>query len=489
MSGDISPKRALFKGAAWTIALRWSIRAIGFVNTVVMARLLMPSDYGIVAMAFLVIGTIQAFAENGPAAALLRKDEVSKDEIDSAWTLRLIQCLIAAVALLAVAPLAAVYFKEPNVTKVIWALTLGTVLIGVGNIGTTLAHKEFNFAIDFKLGIVSKLLGVLTSIAAGYFLRDYRALVIGVLVGFVSGAVLSYAFHPYRPSWNTRKIREIWAVSKWLTLSGVGGYVLGKADEMVAARVGTTTEYGLYSVGADLGQMPTAEIGPAMLKALLPVLAALRGSAAEINASVLKTVAVLSAITLPVGLGFAALSATATQLILGAAWFGAIPFVAAYAVASTLSGLLRPYDSLLLMRGFTKVHSHVVFLELAAFVVLAFALVPSAYLLGLAWARILAIAVRQLAIAIAARKYCGVSLRATAKVVWRPVVGAALMYLLVRWVVSHIESLFGQLAVGTLTGAVFYVAFMWMSWIATGRPHGLESTVVEHAPASLKRRL
>ena len=487
MNGDISPKRALFKGAAWTIALRWSIRAIGFVNTVVMARLLMPSDYGIVAMAYLVVGTIQAFVENGPATALLRKNEVSPSEVNSAWTLRFIQCLVAAGVLAILAPLAASYFNEPKVKPVIWVFTVGLIMVGIGNIGTTLAQKEFNFSLDFKLGIISKTMSVVVTITAGYFLRDYRALVLGIVTSFLSGAFLSYALHPYRPKWDTTCLREIWDVSKWLTLSGVTGFVLGKTDEFVAAKIGTTAEFGLYNVGADLGQMPTAEIGPAMLKAMLPVLAALRGAVAEVNASVLKAVAVLCAITLPVGVGFAAISTPVTALILGSAWLDAAPFVAAYAIASTLSGVLRPFNSLLVMRGFVKIQSHIVFIELAAFVLLAFLLVPKHYLIGLVWARILSICVRQLVVAWSARQNCGMSLRETARVVSRPALGALLMYFAVDWVVSRSDGLMIQVAGGILVGIVTYSVYMWTTWLAAGRPPGLESTALEMLPTVLNR--
>ena len=487
MTDGMSPKRVLFKGAAWTVGLRWSIRAIGFISTMVMARLLMPADYGIVAMAYLVVGTIQVFVENGPSVALLRKSQVTTGEINSAWTLRLIQCFAAAIVLALAAPLAAHYFQEPKVLGVIWVLTAGILMIGIGNIGTTLAQKEFNFSIEFKLGIISKILSVVVAIAAGYFLRDYRALVLGILSGFISGAFLSYALHPYRPKWDTQDIRKIWDVSKWLTLSGVAGFVLGKTDELVAAKIGTAAEYGLYNVGADLGQMPTAEIGPAMLKALLPVLAALRGSVAEVNASVLKAVAALCAITMPVGVGFAAISTTVTALILGPVWAGAASFVAAYAIASTLGGALSPLSSLLMMRGFVKIQSHIVFIELGAFIVLSFVLVPRYHLMGLAWARVLSIAIRQIAVLLSARRSCGVSIRATIGVTGRPAVGALMMYFFVEWVISYFDVLIVQLFVGVLTGTVIYAAFMWATWLAVGRPPGLESTMMEVLPRLTQR--
>ena len=98
------PKRAFIAGAFWTVGMRWAVKGIGFINTVIMARLLAPADYGLVAMAMLVVGLIGAVLDMGTEVALLRKDQVSKDEIDSAWTLQAIQgvligSLVAAVSI------------------------------------------------------------------------------------------------------------------------------------------------------------------------------------------------------------------------------------------------------------------------------------------------------------------------------------------------------------------------------------------------------
>ena len=72
MAPTNNPKTNLIRGAAWTIGTRWIIKGLGFLNTVIMARLLMPEDYGIVAMGMLVVGLIQTFLDFGPGTALLR---------------------------------------------------------------------------------------------------------------------------------------------------------------------------------------------------------------------------------------------------------------------------------------------------------------------------------------------------------------------------------------------------------------------------------
>lgn len=102
-------------------------------------------------------------------------------------TLRWLQSLSVGLILLIAAPLAAKYFNEPRVKYVLWTLAACVAVAGASNIGVVLAQKAFNFSIDFRLQVTGKILGVIATIVAGYQLRDYRALVIGIATSYTSG--------------------------------------------------------------------------------------------------------------------------------------------------------------------------------------------------------------------------------------------------------------------------------------------------------------
>jgi O-antigen/teichoic acid export membrane protein len=474
-----SPKRTLITGALWSVGTRWSIKGIGFINTVIMARLLMPADYGVVAMAMLVVGLIQAMMDSGAATALLRKEAVSTDEIDSAWTLRLIQSLAVGALLMSVAPLAAGYFDEPRVLTVLWVLAACVAISGLGNIGLTLAQKAFRFSLEFRINVIAKVLSVVATLVAGYLLRDYRALVIGIATGYVSLVVLSYALHPYRPRWNTRKIAEIWALTKWLMLAGMGTTLLHKSDELVAARIGSTAEYGLYNVGSDLGRLPVGQLGPAMMRAFLPVLSTLQGDLARTRSAVLKTLAAVNAITLPMGLGVAALAAPLTALVLGDKWAGAAPFVALFAVVGSAQFIASPLSTLLVLGGHTRTQTTAVWVEFSIFLITALVLVPVLHLAGLVVARLLASVANTLAMAAFARTRAGLPMSGVALALWRPLLGAVAMHLAVVWAVAQVAGPATQLLVGVCTGVLLYSIWLLASWLLAGRPEGLESTVLD----------
>jgi O-antigen/teichoic acid export membrane protein len=313
-------------------------------------------------------------------------------------------------------------------------------------------------------------------------LRDYRALVIGIIAGYTVPVFLSYWWHPYRPRWNTSKIGEIWALTKWLMVARVGQFILHKGDELAAGRIGTTAQFGLYNVGSDFGQMPVGEIGPAMLKALLPVLSSLEGNIERTNQAVIKTIAAVNTVIWPIGLGFMAIAAQATHIALGSKWMDAVPFVSLFALASVLQTMTSPANTLLILHGHTRSQSQIIWIEFASFVLAAIALVPGFHLIGLALARTISSVVSSLVTLLYTQKICQLRMSAALKTVGRPLAGATLMYGLVNYIISLpaiIASPALGLAAAILSGAVFFMLWSLASWHLIGRPEGLESTIMD----------
>ena len=119
------PAGRIVRGSAWMIAMRLGIRCIGLVSTVFLARLLtLPSDFGIVAIAMLVISLFEVFGETGQQYALIRHEDPVRAHYDSAWTMTLLVNTCLTVLILMAAPAAGAYFKDHRVVAVIHILSL-----------------------------------------------------------------------------------------------------------------------------------------------------------------------------------------------------------------------------------------------------------------------------------------------------------------------------------------------------------------------------
>ncbi len=364
---------------------------------------------------------------------------------------------------------------------VIWIIAPFIAFASFGNIGITLARKQLNFALEFRYALAGKLVGVLATVAAALALalRDFRALVIGVASGYFFGMLLSHWMHPYRPRWCTSSFAAMWNFSKWLLIGGIGGFAIRKVDEIAAGRLGSAAQFGAYTVGADIGQLVTAEVGPPINRTLLPTLSSMHEDVARMRQATLKVLSVVATVVLPLGVGLALVAPVATRVLLGAKWDAATPFVTNFALAGAVRVLSGPCGTLLLVLGHSKLQARNSWIEFAIFLLAAAALVPTLGFIGLAYARLLSAIAISLIYLMVARIVADLSYSALAEALWRPLIGVALMAAVLPWFADAERLPALQLALSVGIGGLIYSGWTVLSWWLAGRPDGIERMVAE----------
>jgi len=463
----------LIRGSVWAMAMRWSIRGMGLISTVILARILHPEDYGVIAMAFLVVGLLDAFMNVGAPQALVRLGATTtNDYINSAWTLRGIQGVIMGASLALAAPWAAVFFEEPRLKEVLWVLAIAQVPMGFTNIGMTLAYRDLQFSTEFKWMLSNKAVSVCVTLLTAMFVPDYRALLTGLVAGYVVELALSYKLHHYRPRWDTSRVKELWAVSKWLLLSGLGGYVLGRFDQLVAGKIGNTQQFGLYTVGADIGQLPTGELGGTLARPLYPTLSNLKHNWHEAEQTALHMLNTINTLTIPIGIGLAVVSQDATAVILGPKWAEAAPFMAGFALIGTIQSFHNPLTTLLNVAGYVKIHTFAVWLEFALFALLSYLLIPQYNLMGLVYARIISGLIKCQLVIMATNWRSDLKMRAIYAVVWPPLLSSGIMAAVLMYLPITLQNDLARLLLKVFVGASVYIACILILWLVTGKPNG-----------------
>jgi len=478
MNKPSSPTQNIIKGAFWTIGARWVIKFIGFINTIIMARILLPEDYGLVAAAMLAVGLLQTFMDFGATTALLRLSNPAADYINSAWTLKIIQGTAVSVAIIALSGVIGKFLQKPEIIHILWTFAVAIFLASLGNIGLTLAVKDFNFKLGAKIDVISKIASVAVTLSVGMVQKSHWALVMGIVAGYITPLVLSYAWHPYRPTWSTEKVGEIWKLTKWLLLASIGSFVLRKGDEIIASKIGTSHEYGLYNVGADLGQLPVQEIGPAMLKALLPVLSSMEDAEEYINDAIHRTTAAINTIIWPIALGFAVLSEHATAILLGPKWIEAAKYVYAFAIISALQTATAPIKILLTLRGHTRTQSMQVWREFAVFAGAAGLLITHSGLYSLAIARAIASITNLFDVLLTAKNLCRLDVKSSLLAIFRPLAIAAAMAVLVHLLNAEFTNPYLAIIISLITGGGAYTFAILVVWTLLGKPNGIESMAI-----------
>jgi O-antigen/teichoic acid export membrane protein len=470
------------RGAALAVAMRWTDRLIGIASTLILARLLVPADFGIVAMASLVVSLVDMLLDLGVNTALVQKRDADVDDFHTAWTLRLGQSILAAAIIAFVgAPLAASYFNDVRVEPVLWAMAATLLVGGFENIGLVALQKNMEFGREFRFFFYRRLVGFAVTIALALWLHSYWAMVIGALVGKLAGVALSYAMHEFRPRLSTRKIGALWSFSQWMLLRNLGTYGALQVDKLVVGRRAGAATLGHYTLADEIAAMPVTELLAPIGRVLLPAFVRVADRPAELRRAFGLALGVQTLIALPAGVGLTMVADTAVPLLLGAQWTAAIPLVQVLALIGVATALTHSSAYLLLALGKVKLQAVFVWGQLLVLAGLLWLALPSSGAEAIAKARLaVAIAAMFGLFALAIATTSAVRLADILRHSWRPVAGTAAMAAVLYAIPAFPEFPAAlRLAAQVAIGALVYALAIFVLWRSAGSPEGAERYVLE----------
>lgn len=478
------------KGAMLTVAMRWTDRLIGIASTMILARILVPDDFGIIAMASLVIGLTDVMLDLGVHVALIRNSNATQADYDTAWTLRLIQSTLSAAVVIATAPLAAAYFHDPRITPVLYVLAIGLILPALENIGIITFQKEMRFGLDFKFTFLKRISGFMVTVGMALLLHSYWALVFGTLLGRVVGVALSYRMHPMRPRFSLEKFKEIFGVSQWMLLRGILQYLNVNAHKFLVGGRATADVLGGYTLASQIAAMPSTELLQPLNRVLFPAFVKARDNPEELKRVFLLSQGVQTLIAIPGGIGLILLAHEAVSILLGPKWLFVAPFVQILAVANLAQAISASGSYLLMTVGEFAWQTMLVAAELAVFAAAAFLLIPTGGAIEIAWVRVAAIGLGLiLFVSLLLRRVAQIKLPDILRTIYRPLVAGTLMGLALHAIDSMLSlGMVSGLVAKTTVGAVVYLGVVYALWRLGGRPAGGERYIAEKLAPVLHRK-
>lgn len=473
MIGDMA------RGSAMMIAMRWCVRLIGLVSTMILARLLTPQDFGVVAMATVFVGFIELFSFMNFDLALIRLTDADRSHYDTAWTLQAILGLGLSVFIASLAQVAAWYFEEPRLAIVVRVLAANSLLQGFCNIGLADFRKNMEFHRDLEFNVYSRLLTFVATMIAVVIARNYWALVTGLLVGNLARLVLSYVMHPFRPRPSLSRKREILSFSSWMLLFQIGTYLRNRFDTIVVGRITTAGVVGMYNVAYELSSMPTNELIIPTGRALFPAYAQMSGDRHALRTALMTALAFVFAVVMPVCAGMMIVAPFLVRVVLGEQWASAAPLMSVLTFAGGFSGISHVIATFHAADGRERLTAALTWGN--ALVLLPALLIGSHYwgVPGIATCRAL-VSLFVLLVALASVVVTGVlSGGEILRAIWRPTASAIAMIGVLHLVSQHFTNpLIALVSLALLGGGAFVFAAVGL-WYASGRPDGVESTCLE----------
>jgi O-antigen/teichoic acid export membrane protein len=462
------------------IGLRWAVRLIGVISTVILARLLTPDDFGVVAIAMIVVGMFEMLSDTGQGAAIIRHRDPTRDHYDTAWTIDVGAGFAIGAAIFAVAPLTNVYFHDQRAVLVMQCLSIRAVLSGLENIGVLDFKRDLQFGSVFGYTFYAKVFSFVVTISLAFLLRNYWALVAGMVSGQLARTVLSYTMHPYRPRLSIKKSSEIFSFSIWIFIRSIGTYLQGQVDAIAVGGASGATSMGRYTVAKDLGSSPTDEIVGPMATVLFPVMAKFQHDVVQLRELYLRVLGWSWIIGLSTGVGISLVGPDVVPLVLGPKWTSITPLLGWLALDAGIAALSWAAYTILDVRGLPHLGARMQWLRV---LMLGLALFPVAYLTGdLLTLVMVRLAVTVLVIPtllVVAGRSIGLGVRDHVRAMWRASAGAAVMAGVVL-LMNQTLQISGPVRLGldVIIGVAVYVGTLLALWNASGRPVSAEQDVL-----------
>ncbi|MCB1679176.1 MAG: oligosaccharide flippase family protein [Halioglobus sp.] len=469
--------KAIMSGVTWAVLMRFSMRFIGLFSTLILARLLTPDDFGVVALGTLVAHFLFEMTEFGSSMLLIRSREIDRQRCDTAWTITLLQALVTAAVLAILAVPASLYFDEPRVIEVMYVLAASSFVAGFENIGPVLARRDLKFALDFRFNLYKKCLVFVATVASALIFRSYWALVIGLLSGNIAGVLLSFLLFEHRPRWCLKYAGEYLRFGLAIIPLRLATTLREMIPAFLVAGVGHTSTMGSYRVARDLANLFTSEIVTPMGRGLLPNYVRLADQPEELSRVYRGVLGMVIFVCMPVAVGVASVASDLTLVLLGPQWDVVRTLLGYLAIGAAGFAVSQAMvNQILVATGRERAAAVLAWIRLAITVPILWAGLEFQGVIGLAKATIIAPLVCLPVLYNEIRQAVTLPLSAFFALFWRPVIGASLMYFVVKGLHNpEVPWAILRLAQDVVVGVLSFTVTSALLWWLAGQPRGAES--------------
>jgi lipopolysaccharide exporter len=312
----------------WLVLWRMVTRVLGLVSTLVLARILVPADFGLLAMASTFAAAIDSLSQLGLQDALVRHIADDRKLFDTAFTLQAGRAMVTSGIIVFAAPVASWWFNEPRLLPMLLVLAAGSIVAGLENVGIIEFRREMRFDMQFKLLSIPRLLQVATTIPLAIAMQSYWALMIGIIVAKLARTIMTYIVHPYRPALRITGWRELAGFSFWTWTTCVAAVVWDRCDPFVVGPVVGTARLGVYLLAFEVAILPVSElIAPAADALFAGFASAQKQGAASIQHAARVALMLLMGIV-PLIVTISCASGYVVAALLGPKWLEAQPLIA-----------------------------------------------------------------------------------------------------------------------------------------------------------------
>jgi O-antigen/teichoic acid export membrane protein len=373
-------KDRIAKSIFWLVWSRGVIQLASFAVTLAVARLLTPSDYGLMAIASVWTGVLVLICELGLGAIIVQFRDLEQDELNLCFLLNMALASLFYLSLFAAASSIADWFASPPLDRVLQVAGVVLLLEAIQIVPDGLLRKRMQFDKLSQAEIAAAIIGIPVVFVMAWTGAGVWALVAGVLVrSFVRGA-LAFWFVGWWPgiSFRGNRLREILKFSLGTFGSRALWSLYDQSDSFVLGKIAGSMELGFYSMARDLANLPMTKITAVVNQLAVPLMAELQHDGQAMHRTLGRGIRLVGAVSIPLCVGLGIMARDLVVVALTEKWLPIVPMLQILCFCSLVKCLDNLLPPVLTARYRTTF--------LAFYNLLLLLVMPLAFLLAAKWA-------------------------------------------------------------------------------------------------------
>ncbi|WP_407403216.1 lipopolysaccharide biosynthesis protein [Sodaliphilus sp.] len=322
-------------GVIWSFIERFSVQGVVFVLDLIIARLIGPDNYGLIAMLAIFMSISQVFIDGGFSSALIQRKDRSESDFSTVFYINIGISILTYLALFFSAPAIARFFNQPILDPITKVYSINLVINSLVAVNRTKLTIDVDFKTQSKISFYSAVLSGVVGVVLAYLGYGVWALVIQSLALAALNVLLSFYYVRWFPraGFSVESFKSLFSFGSKLLAANVISALYAKAYDVVIGKRFNKADLGLYSRADKFNQFASSNIGGVLARVSFPVLSAIQNDDVRLKAAYKKYMQISALVVFPLILGMCGVARPMIETLLGQDWLGCVPMLQILAFA------------------------------------------------------------------------------------------------------------------------------------------------------------
>jgi teichuronic acid exporter len=339
----MSLKKQALSGVFWSSLQLFGTQGIGLVVSIILARLLLPAEFGLIAMLGIFMGLASTLINSGLTSSLIRTEHVDEEDYSTVFFFNLVVSCALYGFIMLLAPFIASFYNQPILTAVVRVYSITFVINAFSAIQITRLNKTMNFKTQLQVSIPSLLIGCVVGVTMAYLGYGVWSLVWSAIIQALASTVQLWIFTKWKPLWvfNMEKFKFHFYYGMKLMFSGILDLLFTNAYTIIIGKFFAPAQVGFYNRAEILQMFPVSAINSIIGKVAFPLFATIQNDDERLKMVYKKIMQMVLFLVTPTLILMAVIAEPLFRLLLTEKWLPAVP----YFQILCFNGILYPIHS------------------------------------------------------------------------------------------------------------------------------------------------